>query len=212
MWVVIFNSNIKFISLLLYTLSKPHINFLGIVQMDISIDNRLIRAKYFNLSRLFKNKQYKRAKAPFSYLLQNLSCKEHFVFYFGLKVSLSCSLQLDKKKIECHITITWYIDFFFYLADHYFHFISLSSSSLHQQSSQHCLFGFVKQVSSLLGSCSFPHALFPKHSALFSKMDTHTHAHRVSHTVNICPYLQSSGSVGAECCLDSVGGAGGGGF
>lgn len=100
MWVVIFNSNIKFISLLLYTLSKPHINFLGIVQMDISIDNRLIRAKYFNLSRLFKNKQYKRAKAPFSYLLQNLSCKEHFVFYFGLKVSLSCSLQLDKKKLS----------------------------------------------------------------------------------------------------------------
>lgn len=40
---------------------------------------------------------------------------------------------------------------------------------------------------------------------------THTHTHGVSHTANICPYLQSRGSVGAECCLDSVGGAGGGG-
>lgn len=104
MWVenrlTIFKSNIKLISLLLYTLSKPHINFLGIFQMDISKHDGLIRAKYFNLSRLFNNKQYKRAKAPYSYLLQNLSCKEHFIFYFGLKVSLSCSLQLDKKKLS----------------------------------------------------------------------------------------------------------------
>lgn len=172
MWVenrlTIFKSNIKLISLLLYTLSKPHINFLGIFQMDISKHDGLIRAKYFNLSRLFNNKQYKRAKAPYSYLLQNLSCKEHFIFYFGLKVSLSCSLQLDKKKIECHITITWYI--------YTWQTITFTLLfTLHQKISQHCLFGFVKQVSSLLGfPCSFPKT--------FSTIQWNGHTHTESVT------------------------------